>query len=317
MRLGRSALKLKKSKLCWLKNWGSKARLKVPLKAKLGLGFCRSEASSEAEREKAGDYMKVITSRKNSIIRHAADIALSSEKRQEERLFFIEGARLCEDAARSGVRITAAFFTETALEKYAEYISEVKAQAAECFEVSQHVAELLSQTKTTQGVFCLCEMPKGESCELAGKWIALENLQNPLNLGATMRTAEALGLAGVILSGESCDVYSPKSLRASMGAVFRMPVVSFSSSAEMIAELKSKGFDVYAAVPCAVDGGTVERLGELSFPENAAVIVGNEGSGLMPETIAACKGVTIPMKGRAESLNAAAAAAIIMWEMVR
>ena len=144
--------------------------------------------------------------------------------------------------------------------------------------------------------------------------MAVENLQDPGNLGAVLRTAEALGLSGVLLAGNCCDVYSPKVLRASMGAVFRLPFRSVERLADAAPTLRQTGFALYAAVP----DRTAKRVTELSFEKPSIIAVGNEGNGLEAETVAACgQAVTIPMRGRAESLNAAASAAILMWELMR
>ena len=129
-----------------------------------------------------------------------------------------------------------------------------------------------------------------------------------------MRTAEALGIAGLALFGECCDVYNPKALRAGMGAAFRLPVYQGGSFAEIAPYLHRRGFATFAAVPDAA----AQPVTACPFPEPCLLLVGNEGSGLLPETIEACsQKVTIPMKGRAESLNAASSSAILMWEMMR
>lgn len=256
--------------------------------------------------------LQVITSRQNSIVRHAAEIASSAQKRHEENLFLAEGARLCEDAARSNLEIKAAFFTEQALAKYKGYIDVIKPVAEESYVVKDHVAALLSQTKHTQGVFVLCEIPVLDKTVLEGKSVALENLQDPANLGAVMRTAEAVGIDNVVLTGDGCDPYSPKALRASMGAVFRMNVALFKETCELLELCRSTNTKSFAAV---INNDAL-KLGEISFPDNAMVFVGNEGNGLEEKTISACdERVTIPMAGRAESLNAAAAAAILIWEL--
>lgn len=259
-----------------------------------------------------------ITSRKNTIIRDAARLGSSAEFRREQGLFLAEGARLCGDAAKSGAVIRTLFCTAQAQEKYAEYLAEIRNAAQQVFEVEDHVAALLSETKTTQGVFCVCEStvrPRGTASMTCDRhYLALENIQDPANLGAVLRTAEALGLGGVLLAGSCCDLYSPKVLRASMGAVFRLPFFFADSMAQAAAELNQAGFLTLAAVP---DAGA-EKITGISFAKPAVIAVGNEGGGLTREAISACsQTVTIPMLGRAESLNASASAAILMWEMMR
>ncbi len=262
--------------------------------------------------EKRTEWVK-ITSRKNSEIREAAEIAASPQKRESAGLFLAEGARLCEDAALSGTIIEKLFVTAAARRKYAQYLEPVCRAAANAYEIEDHVAELLSQTKHSQGVFCLCRKPAKQEVFFAGKWAALENIQDPANLGAVMRTAEALGVNGLVLIG-GCDAFSPKAVRASMGAVFRMQIAVYSTVAALAEAEKIKNTVCFAAVPDI----SAEKLGKFIFPADAMLFIGNEGNGLSQQAIDFCKRkITIPMQGRAESLNAAAAAAICLWEMVK
>lgn len=256
--------------------------------------------------------MELISSRKNLLIREAAGIAGSAEARRESQSFLVEGARLCRDAAESGVQIKRAFFTEKALDKYQSYIEQISLVAKESYIIEEHVSQLLSQTKSSQGIYCLCEMAREKAPDFSGKNLVLEDMQDPANLGTVLRTAEALGINNVVLLGASQDPYSPKLLRASMGAVFRQRVLLFSDAAQLFDRLRQASVYSYGAV---VDS-RAQKLGEIDFPKAAAVFIGNEGSGLRDATAASCDClITIPMPGRAESLNAAAAASIIMWEM--
>lgn len=259
-----------------------------------------------------------ITSRRNGTVVNVARLASSSAFRREQGMFFVEGARLCADAARSGADIREVFYTKRAAEKYGDYLSGILPAARRTFLVSPGVAELLGDTKTPQGVFCVCGIPEGnreaarpDSSECR---LALESIQDPANLGAALRTAEALGVGGAVLGGDCCDVYSPKVLRASMGAVFRLPFYRVGDMAEAVGRMNKAGFATFASVP---DRGAAP-VTRADFSRPCAAVVGNEGGGLRPETIAACTHtVTIPMAGRAESLNASASAVILMWEMMR
>ena len=260
----------------------------------------------------------VIASRKNELVKHAARLASSAAFRRDQKAFLAEGARLCRDAAESGVPLQSVFFTALAREKYAPYLERILERAEKAYLVEPHVAELLSETKQPQGVFCVCAMgtleKRPEEMKPDGRYVALENLQDPSNLGAVLRTAEALGIAGVFLSGTCCDLYGPKVLRSSMGAVFRLPFCFLPELSEGVRLLSRAGFRVLAAVP-ARDAAPVT---ELSFPNGTVMAIGNEGSGLSDDAVAACaQRITIPMRGRAESLNAASSAAILMWEMMR
>lgn len=185
------------------------------------------------------------------------------------------------------------------------------------FVVSEEIAEKLSDTKNNQGVFCVCKMLDKNTnigkIKYNGKYIALEDVSNPSNFGAVVRTAEAVGLDGVIVSG-GCDIYNPKSLRASMGSLFRLQVIQVESLPEYIAELRNNQMKVYAGVP---DSNAL-KITQADMSNGVVCIIGNEGNGITEGIIAAATSpVTIPMKGRAESLNAAAAASIMIWEMMR
>ena len=164
-----------------------------------------------------------------------------------------EGARLCADAAISGVRIREAYFTDRAAEKYAAYLEPILRAAERSFAIAEPVASLLACTDANQGVFCVCEKrTRQEMQELPpAHCLALETVQDPGNLGAALRTAEALGIGSVLLAGECCDVYAPKVLRASMGAVFRLPVFFCESLPETLPKLSARGFSSCAAVPDA------------------------------------------------------------------
>lgn len=261
---------------------------------------------------------ELISSRKNEIIKHAARLSSSAQYRLEQGLFLAEGARLCCDAAQSGAVIPVLFYTARAQERYGAYLRVIAQTAGQVYEVEPHVAELLSETKNSQGVFCVCEMPRragGISRMRPDRhYLALETVQDPANLGAALRTAEALGIGGVVLAGGGCDVYSPKAVRSAMGATFRLPFFMAEDMVSAVKEMNALGFVTLAAVPDA----SAQKITELDFRRPSVAVVGNEGNGLAPETVAACtRAVTIPMAGRAESLNASASAAILMWEMMR
>lgn len=259
-----------------------------------------------------------ITSKDNRLVREAAGLLDSARRRREEGCFLAEGARLCMDGLRSGCVPKTLLFTEQALQKYPDAVKRLEQAAGEVCLVTDAIAAKLSDTRTPQGIFCIFPM-LDKILDLVhiythGRFIALENLQDPSNLGTVLRTAEALGLSGCILAGNCCDPFSPKVTRGSMGAVFRLPLYRAESGASLARELAGKGMRVYAAVP-EQEACPVTRCG---FGPGSVLLVGNEGAGLLEETVRTCyRAVTIPMLGRAESLNAAMAAGILMWEMMR
>ncbi len=279
--------------------------------------FVLYAADEKAAKIRGFNSMTEITSRSNDKIKYAVRLGESACARRNSCEFFLEGARLCSDAAETGIEIKTAFFTASALKKYASYAQKITAAAKECFLVSTDVAKKLSGTDSAQGIFCICACPEADNAkdvlDTSGKYIALENVQDPSNLGAVCRTAEALGLSGVIVSG-GCDIYNPKALRAAMGSSLRIKLMSASDLPALLRFANEKSMLTLASTPRA-DAVSISTL-DLNVP--VICCVGNEGNGLTEETINTCRtAVTIPMQGLAESLNASAAAAILAWELVR
>lgn len=258
-----------------------------------------------------------ITSRENRWIREYRHLVADGKYRRQTGRFALEGARLCEDAVRSAVKVEAVLFTARAQEQYSAHTAAV-CEAAPAYEISEDLASYISDTTAPQGLFCICRMPEKapdrSSLALSRCYAALESVQDPGNLGTMIRTAEAFGLGGLLLSDGCCDPYSPKVLRSSMGGVFRLPLFFVGNLSVCLPELKKEGF---CTVACVVDP-TAPAVQTLSLGCGTIAVIGNEGNGLTPETVAACTHqATIPMAGRAESLNASMAAGIVFWEMVR
>lgn len=258
--------------------------------------------------------MERLSAKNNEKIKTAITLRDSSSARNESGLFFLEGARLCSDAAENAP-VYRAFFTPSALKKYSDKCEIIISKAEECYEISDEIARKMSDTKNPQGVFCLCRFDffGQNNSDLHGKYIMLENVQDPSNLGAICRTAEAIGIDGMIVCG-GCDIYNPKALRASMGSALRLNIINCTDVEAFIKNAKENGILVLASTP-STDS---VQINEIDMKGSVICIVGNEGNGITAETMALCdKRVTIPMGGRAESLNASTAAAILIWEMVR
>lgn len=256
-----------------------------------------------------------ITSRNNDKIKYVRKLSESNRERRSAQLFVLEGARLCFDAVRSGYSIKELYVTTAALHKYSDKVEEMTECAKQTFLITDEVADKLSETTNSQGVFCVVEMKCADekNIDFKGKYIALENVQNPQNLGAVARTAEALGVSGVIVS-DGCDIYNPKALRASMGSLMRIPVIESADLYETIETANENAMLTFVTVP----DETASDITKMDFSGGCIAVIGNEGSGVSQEMKeAAQKSVTIKMKGEAESLNASAAAVITMWEMMR
>lgn len=256
----------------------------------------------------------VIQSRTNAKIKDGCRLTASAKYRREQGLFTLEGLRLCADAAQSGCQVQTLFLTADAEEKGGERLKILLKNAQEIYTVTEEVAEKLSDTVSSQGVFAILQMlpETALAIQKGGKYVVLDTVQNPQNLGAIARTAEAFGVNGLIVGG-GCDRYNPKALRASMGSLLRLPVFETEDLAATVREI-GKTVPTFATVPdCAA-----ESICAQDFSGGAAAIIGNEGNGVSEAVLSAAqKRVTIPMRGNAESLNAAAAATVTVWEMMK
>lgn len=249
-----------------------------------------------------------LTSRKNDTIRRFRELAKDKKLRSELGVFVIEGDHLCGEAVSCNMEIVTFLCTEKALERYPA-AEKLIATAQTSAVISQDIAEYISDTKAPQGLFA--EVRRRDGVKLPeGRLVILDGVQDPGNVGTIIRTAEAFGVKGVLLSEKCADIFSPKVLRASMGSVFRLPC-EVCDVPQRISALREQGYDVYGSM---LDE-TAQKLGDIRFGERAAIVIGSEGAGISEETKAACTGgLYIPITG-AESLNAAAAATVMIWEL--
>lgn len=260
--------------------------------------------------------MLTITSKDNALIKLCAKLKKSAKQRRENGLFISEGVRVCVDAMLSNAYIDTFFATKEASEKYSDSFEQLSSYADKTVILSPSIFSYISDTETPQGFLCLIKtLDKTlwfDTIKNKGKFLALDNLQDPNNLGTVLRTAEAMGIDGVILSKDCCDIYSPKVVRGSMGAVFRLPFMIYPDIVQFLSD--NPQLNSFAAVV----SDDCRKITDICFNAPCVAVVGNEGNGLKSETISACKTkITIPMGGKAESLNASVAASIIMWEMVK
>ena len=250
--------------------------------------------------------METITSRENAKIKYACAVRDSEKQRAADGLFFAEGPKLCLELAKSCTP-RAMYATAAALAKTPELAQFDPA------EIAPHVAEKLSGTKSNQGVFALFEtpVPPADTLDTARRILMLEGVQDPGNVGTLLRSAAAFGFDGVLLSDGCASVFAPKTLRASMGAAVRVPVMEVGAMPAAIAALRAKNITCLAAALYQSQPLSAARPG---YPGGVCVVIGSEGQGLMEETIAACSGtVRIPMTDRVESLNAGIAGSILLW----
>ena len=254
-----------------------------------------------------------ITARGNGAVKEAASLR---EKKYRDRLglFPAEGFTLLREAVESGIDPEKVFAAERS-EKRVASLFESSSFGGRFYLLPDGVFEKITSEKGSEGVVSLfpARAAKGEPDPENGSFfLVLENLQDPGNVGTVLRTAAALGCDGVYLAG-CADPFSPKAIRASMGAVFHQRFQIFSGSGEVFSLLKENKI-VSRAMALKKDAAL---LSEVSFAGKTAFWIGNEGHGLSKETLSQCEGsVLIPMR-EMESLNAAVAASILLWEKAR
>lgn len=247
--------------------------------------------------------MENITSRKNRIITHLRSVAADSAYRAGCGEFICDGEKTLKEAISFGAEIKCVLWKEVP--------SDIPLpESVPQFTAPKDLFEYASPLKSSPGPVFTVKMPHigcGESIERA---IVLENLQDPGNVGTVIRTANAFNIDAVILVGACADLYNPKTVRASMGAIFRQRVLQMSIP-ELRAYLSECGLPLYGAA--LSDKAKDMREADI---KHCAVTIGSEGRGLSDELLAACDGeLIIPMNPDSESLNAAIAASVFMWEM--
>ena len=238
--------------------------------------------------------MEWITSRKNPLLTKIRKLAARSVRdRREAGEYLGDGTKLLEEALKWKVPLTAVVVS---------------------VQVPRDVMETISPMRTPQGALFLARLPKTDPPEaLPGmRYLVLDSVQDPGNVGTIWRTADALGADGLLLVGGCADPYSPKVVRASMGACFRLPV--YETDVDGLCALLERSNLPLSATALREDTVSLEQA-DLS---RGAVVIGSEGRGVSPELLKRSgQTVKIPMRARCESLNAAAAATIILWEMAR
>lgn len=259
-------------------------------------------------------FMERITSRENHNIKRMVKLMKSRKERMESGRFVAEGPKLCAEAASAGIVLDELYCTAEAREKYSQRLALLYPKASVCCEISGDLARKLADTNSPQGVYAVCRRPQpvlNEGSLPFGRYLALESLQDPGNVGTILRAADAFGADGVILTADCPDLFSPKVLRSTMGSAFRVPVCVTEDLPALLVRLGAT-HATYAAT--LSDDAVSIRACDFSGP--SVVAVGNEGNGLSRAAIDACAhNLIIDMRGGAESLNAAMAATVILWEL--
>ncbi len=267
-----------------------------------------------------------ITSRQNALVVETHKLA-DRKHRKSYGLFRFDGVKLAAEAIARDVHLTAILLRQSNAEAVAERIETMAGRklpdTARCVTVLDHVFDSLTEENAPEGVICVARMQQslhtswqreGELPPVDEHIMLLESVRDPSNLGAIIRSAAALGVDRLILSADCADIYSAKTVRASMGTLFSQRIERTDCIVDAITCLQNGGRRVFAA---ALDD-TATCLGDLDVRPGDCAIIGNEGHGLSRDVLSAClEKVYIPMTDRAESLNAAVAAALLMWEFGR
>lgn len=262
----------------------------------------------------------LITSKDNVNIKLYQKLVSNKKTRNERNMFVLEGLRICLDAVKENLELYCVFITELAIEKYSEALNFLveNISSEKIFYISNELGDKLSDTKSSQGIFAIMnKLDKNLNADTIisnGKYIVLNNLQDPGNIGTILRTADAVGIDGVIITNDCCDIYNPKVIRSTMGSLFRIKLWDECQIDEVLNAFVEKEITTFAAV---IDKNATSLV-ECDFSKGSAVIIGNEGNGLPINISNKCdKKLTIKMNGNINSLNAAMATGIIMWEMTK
>lgn len=257
----------------------------------------------------------MISSTANPRVKNIVALQKKGKERKRQGLFVIEGRKMFEEVLRDAPAAIAEVYVT---EAYLEVPGQRQALQSVSYEVvSDGVMKAMAETMEPQGVLATVQIPRYDKKTLLQRetavWIALEDLRDPGNLGTVLRTAEAAGVTGVVLSDSSVDIYNPKVVRSTMGAIFRVPHFYVEDFFGELEEFKRAGATIYAA---HLSG--VQYYDEPEYSGRSVILIGNEANGL--SEAAAAKAdclVKIPMEGKAESLNAAVATALFVYEAYR
>lgn len=279
--------------------------------------------------------MEIISSKDNKRIKYLRSLLEKGSARKKNRQFIVEGIKLVDEALEYGkvceIILSESLYEEIILggliknalladngKNLIDYVNDDNSTTV----VSDAVFKTVSETINPQGVVAVVTMPEYEilnegfltqTYNKTGKikLLILEDTADPGNLGTIMRTAEAAGVTGVIMGRGTVDIFNPKVVRSTMGSIFRLPFIYVEDVRETIRELKKYGISFYAA---HLKGK--QSYKDVKYSDKAGILIGNEARGLSPETAELADiYIIIPMQGKVESLNAAVAAALMMYEI--
>ena len=254
----------------------------------------------------------MITSTSNPQVKRLLQLQKKSKVRNEEKVFVVEGLRMFVEVPKERVEkvyVSENFYNKKKQElNWEEFPIEI---------LSDSVFKHVSDTQTPQGVLCIVKQEKQDLDSLLNienpHFMVLDNLQDPGNMGTIIRTAEGAGVDAVFMSRDCVDIYNPKTIRSTMGSIYRMPFIYIEEIIPLLEEFRIKGIKSYAA---HLDGKN--SYDQEDYCKGTAILIGNEGNGLRDEVAEKADiWVRIPMEGQVESLNAAIAASVLMFEVAR
>jgi TrmH family RNA methyltransferase len=263
----------------------------------------------------------LITSTANQKIKNISALLKKSKERRNQKAFVVEGPKMCFEAPLAQVQeiyVSESFLAqETQRRQLEEYLSGGAQVSVPVETVSDSVFSAMSDTRTPQGILSVIRMPEYSVEQMLDSehtlLLILENIQDPGNLGTMLRTGEGAGITGVIVSGDTVDLYNPKTVRSTMGSIYRIPYLVAQDWEGTLRAVKDNGVTLYAA---HLQGSVV--YDEPDYTNACAFLIGNEGNGLTDATAALADArVRIPMAGQVESLNAAVSASLLTYECSR
>ena len=257
----------------------------------------------------------MISSISNQQVKEITKLQKQPKYRKASSLFIAEGFKMLKEAAENGCLVKT-YISEFVLEKKHENL-EWLCKEFPYETVSDQVFRQLSDTVTTQGILGIVKQPSYSITDILDDkkhiWLLLDDIRDPGNLGTIMRTAEGAGMSAVIMGKGTADLFNPKTVRSTMGAIFRMPFVYVDDITEIIKQIKDNGYSVYGT---AMKGSITYDMAD--YTKGAGIVIGNEANGIQDSVLECITGsINIPMDGKLESLNAAVAAAVVMYEVAR
>lgn len=253
-----------------------------------------------------------ITSKDNKNLKLVDKLQNSAKFRYETNLFVLEGERICQDAIDNNITAQYTFVSESIFKKSPDTVQRFFDNSQYRYVVNDELFSKVCDTVSPQGIIIVATKPNlNANIDKNLKYIALDGIQDTANLGAIARTSEAFGLGGIILNDTCCDPYSPKSLRASMGTILRIPLFF---TDDLISFIMSNDLN---AISYVIDDSATE-IDNIQYLPGDVIVIGNEANGVSKKVIDGSRILaTIPMSGGVQSLNAASAAAIAIYNYTK